>query len=112
MALGLASNGLAKQSLAPSVLNGGLGDVSPVFWIAVVASAAALELRSLDREKEGMMPGDLAFDPLGMNSATMASAEIMNGRVAMLAITGFVIQEAIYRLAVVSETPFFFQPIL
>jgi hypothetical protein len=106
--LGLASNGLARQTQAPSVLNGGLGDVPPQFWIAVVAAAAALEMSSLDREKEGKMPGDLGFDPLNMGSSFMANAEVQNGRVAMMAITGFAVQEALYRIPVVSETPFFF----
>lgn len=109
--LGLASNGLAKQSLAPSVLNGGLGDVPLAFWVVVVGATAFLEKLSLERESSGKMPGDLGFDPLGMGSKQMAAAEIMNGRVAMLAITGFAIQEALYRLAVVSETPFFFKPL-
>mmetsp|Transcript_54256 Transcript_54256/g.109119 ORF Transcript_54256/g.109119 Transcript_54256/m.109119 type:complete len:262 (-) Transcript_54256:250-1035(-) len=110
--LGLASNGLARQTQAPSVLNGGLGDVTPLFWIAVAAGAAALELHSLDCEKKGNLPGDLGFDPLNMGkNKMMASAEIQNGRVAMLAITGFAVQEALYRVPVVAETPFFFHPI-
>jgi len=35
------------------------------------------------------------FDPLGADSDSMRNAEITNGRVAMLAITAFALEEAI-----------------
>lgn len=105
------SNGLASQSLAPSVLNGGLGAVPAPFWLLAIGGAALLEQRSLEFETAGKAPGDLGFDPLGMGSPKMADAEILNGRVAMLAITGFAIQEALYHAAVVNETPLFFHPL-
>ncbi|KAJ1445446.1 chlorophyll a/b-binding protein domain-containing protein [Pelagophyceae sp. CCMP2097] len=104
------SNALASQTQAPSVLNGGLGNVPAPFWLAAILGAALLEQRSLEFEKAGKLPGDLGFDPLGMNSPKMAGAEVTNGRVAMLAITGFAIQEAVYHASVVNETPFFFHP--
>jgi len=108
--LGMASD-LTPKGLAPSVLNGGLSNVPPLFWVAALAGAAVLELRALDMEKgQKHLPGDLGFDPLGMGTPAMGDAELLNGRVAMLAITGFAIQEALYRLAVVNETPFFFHP--
>ena len=38
----------------------------------------------------------------------METAEIKNGRLAMLAITGMAAQEVITGMAVVEQTPFFF----
>ena len=83
------------------------------------------------------VPGDLGFDPLGlygwygsnigvmdqMRAETdpayavrlaesarkeMETAEIKNGRLAMLAITGYAFQEAAYGTPVVDQTPIFF----
>ena len=73
-------------------------------------------LGSLRQDKNGITPGNLNFDPLGLYPAdedgqrNMQLAEIKNGRLAMLAITGFAIQEALTKMAVVDQTPFFFHP--
>ena len=40
----------------------------------------------------------------------MELAEIKHGRLAMLAITGFAVQEAIYGTPVVEQSPWFFHP--
>ena len=40
----------------------------------------------------------------------MMTKEIKHGRIAMMAILGFAIQEALYNQPVVQETPFFFSP--
>ena len=62
-------------------------------------------------------PGDLGFDPLGLAGSSRkerfykSEAELFNGRLAMLAITGFAIQEWWTQNAVIHETPIFFQPI-
>ena len=37
----------------------------------------------------------LGFDPLGADSPSMRNAEITNGRVAMVAITAFALEEAL-----------------
>merc|ERR1712176_1151439 len=42
----------------------------------------------------------------------MQTAEIKNGRLAMLAISGFCFQEVVTHIAVVDQTPIFFKPIL
>ena len=58
--------------LAPSLLNGGLGQVTLVYWAAIVAGAAVLEAAAQERlrtsERVGVVrpPGDLGFDPLGL----------------------------------------------
>lgn len=85
-------------------------------------------------------PGDLGFDPLNLygffgwqtppvveassqvdpeyrmrwimyNRKEMEAAEIKNGRLAMLAITGFAFQEALWGTPVVDQSPIFFTPL-
>lgn len=90
----------------PSVLNGGLGDVPVVFWAAAVAVAGMAELSGLQAKNSGKMPGDLGFR-FGAAAAEaalggprkVADAELVNGRVAMLAVTAYVVQEFSAKLA-------------
>merc|ERR1719331_1196323 len=85
---------------APSLLNGGLGNVNTVYWGAVAALAVYWESRGLDKQfgkKADYLPGMLGFDPLGADSEAMRAAEITNGRVAMLAITAFALEEALLK---------------
>lgn len=128
---------------APSVLNGGLGDVNPFFWLVLLLGFAALENSTLEYQFEGWQSegkpwkytaGDYSFDPLNLQDAiaekwlpyvtgdverdtltmkadikrNVAKAEIWHGRVAMLAITGFAVQEAVWQTPVVDQTPIFF----
>merc|ERR1719231_1401149 len=93
-------NLLTKEGRAPSLLNGGLGEVNGVYWGAVVALAIYWEAQGLDKQygkKEDYLPGMLGFDPLGADSQGMRAAEITNGRVAMVAITVFALEEALTR---------------
>jgi hypothetical protein len=59
----------------------------------------------------------LGFDPLGLAGKTgderkyKLEAELFNGRLAMLAVTGFALQEWWTQNAVINETPIFFKPI-
>ena len=107
---------------APSVLNGGLGNVSPVYWIGVLGVAAAVEFFGISKSKSGdasYFPGNLGFDPLGLypkdddvaGQMRMQLAEIKNGRLAMIAIFGFAIQEFVSKQGVIDETPLFFFPL-
>lgn len=94
------------------------------------------------KEMKSYVPGDCGFDPLGLygfygggqvpamvqmkaevdpmyamewatyNRKEMETAEIQNGRLAMLAITGFAVQEAMTGMPVVDQTPIFFTPLL
>jgi len=104
---------------APSLLNGGLGKVSPIYWIACLAGAAAIDLYGITKasKKPGYTPGDLGFDPLGVfpkdkeGQQWFELAEIKNGRLAMIAITAFAFQEFVSQAGVINETPLFFKPI-
>ena len=105
---------------APSILNGGLGKVNPFYWMACLGGAAAIEFYGTIKSKSGdedYFPGNLGFDPLGLypekeeGQRRMQLAEIKNGRLAMIAIFGFAIQEFVFKSGVVDETPFFFSPL-
>jgi len=115
---------LVFQDRVPSVLNGGLDRTPAIYWAAVLGVAFAIEslgiLKQLHADKvDGdYTPGDLGFDPLGLAKSGSASdkfykseAELFNGRLAMLAITGYALQEWWTQNAVVNETPIFFKPI-
>jgi Chlorophyll A-B binding protein len=114
---------LVFQDRVPSVLNGGLDRTPAIYWAATLGVAFAIESFGLLKEsnaekaKVAYTPGDLGFDPLGLAGATVedqkfkAEAELFNGRLAMLAITGFAIQEWWTQNSVINETPMFFKPI-
>ena len=107
---------------APSLFNGGL-DAYAVFMVAATVGTAYLELLTVDdvnqtwlntaEGKAKYSPGaTLQFDPLDIaakaGSYDLRSAEIYNGRLAMLAITGFAVQEFLWAKPVVEQTPWFF----
>jgi hypothetical protein len=103
---------------APSILNGGLGQISPVYWIACLGGAAAVELIGLSQKKKSnYTPGAIGFDPLGLypkdgaGQERMQLAELKNGRLSMIAITAFAVQEFVTKIGVIDETPLFFKPL-
>lgn len=111
---------LTKSGESPALLNGGLDKVPAAYWVAVIALAGIVELENMKvKEEKGKdyVPGMCNFDPLGLFPAdkagqmAMMTKEIKHGRISMMAILGFAIQEAVYSQPVVSETPFFFHPI-
>lgn len=111
---------LDSSDRAPSVLNGGLGKVSPLYWVGCLVAAAAIDVYGISKSKQnepGYFPGNLGFDPLGVypqdeeGQKWMQTAEIKNGRLAMIAITAFAFQEFTSNLGVVDETPAFFKPV-
>ncbi|KAL3780027.1 hypothetical protein HJC23_011823 [Cyclotella cryptica] len=111
---------LASGDRVPSVLNDGLSHAAfPVFWIGAVAAAAAFEICEVieDNVSCKLNPGDMGFDPLNLGGKRdqrkhfMSEAELFNGRLGMLAITGFAVQEWFLNNAVVNQIPIFFKPI-
>ena len=115
---------LVYQDRVPSVLNGGLDRTPGAYWAAALGVAFAIESLGFLKESKAAnaetqyTPGDLGFDPLGLAKGNSmqerkykAEAELFNGRLAMLAITGFAIQEWWTQNSVINETPIFFKPI-
>ena len=109
---------LTSSGESPSLLNGGLDKIDAEYWIMVVALAGIFELQSKitkDAKGKDYVAGDCGFDPLGLfpddreAQMEMMTKEIKNGRVAMMAIVGFAIQEALYNVPVTQETPLFFK---
>jgi len=116
------TDALANGELAPSLINGGLGNLPAWFLPAVFAFSAWIELVpkkqgnriELLKYKAGgsRVPGDLNFDPLALKGTLTAmgyslsylhNAEVKHGRAAMLAIAAFVLQEFITKVPVIVE---------
>jgi hypothetical protein len=103
---------------APSVLNGGLGQISTVYWLACLGGAAAIEFIGFNQNKKsGYTPGSFGFDPLGLypedeaGKERMQLAELKNGRLSMIAISAFAVQEFVSKVGVTEQTPLFFKPL-
>jgi len=112
---------LVEGDRVPSLLNGGLSQVNPFYWMGILAVAGLAEGLELMRAKDGWAvpiseQGGPGFDPLGLfpkdeaGQKKMQLSEIKNGRLAMVAITAFAVMEALTKTAVVDFTPFFFHP--
>jgi len=104
---------------APSVFNGGMEKINPVFWGFCVGLTAAIDLYGVSRARtvDGYTPGDLGWDPVGFyptdekDRMNMQLAEVKHGRLAMIAVTGFSVQEFVTGIGIVDETPLFFKPL-
>jgi len=111
---------LATGDKAPSILNGGLDKVNPAFFMGVIIFSATLEAVALGRARTAdYTPGDLGFDPLrlytGQSEAVKRDLELKelnNGRLAMLAITAYALEEFLTKAAVTVNTPFLFNSAL
>jgi hypothetical protein len=102
---------LAAGEKAPSLLNGGLDRINPLFFMVTLGFTAAVENFGLKGGFADREPGDLGFDPLnlyyGSDEATKASyrlKELNNGRLAMIAITTYVIEDFLGKTNVVTTT--------
>ena len=118
-ALGLEP-ALDAADRVPSLLNGGLDKISPLYWGFCIGLTAAIDLYGVQRARAEVgyeFPGDLGFDPLNLYPSDMEGqdrmqlAEIKHGRIAMVAVLAFALQEYIGKEGVIDEAPFFFFPI-
>ena len=133
--------GASKDVLAvsggasPSLLNGGLFqlEVLPAL-IAFTAGVSYLEQKDLTARKGldcewneypasfgtfGRQPGNFGFDPLNfyrpLNAADRVAVqerELLNGRVAMMAVLAYVVTEFVGQTTIVRATPALFEPII
>ena len=97
-----------------------LDKIEPDYWVICACIAGLAELSNSETKEaagKSYTAGDCGFDPLKfmpedkVGKMEMQTKEIKHGRIAMMAILGYVVQEALYRAPVTAETPFFFQPI-
>lgn len=97
---------LDDEDRVPSLLNGGLDKVSPWYWISCIVVAAFIDINGMRREvfeAEGYFPGNLGWDPIGFypkdaaSQKEMQTKEIKHGRLAMVAVVIFAIQEFIFK---------------
>jgi hypothetical protein len=94
-----------------------LAQIPPAFFAVLTAFIGAAELKratigwvepdansqseNLFTLREGYTPGDIGFDPMGLKPGNdedfkiMQTKELQNGRLAMLAVAGFVAQELV-----------------
>jgi hypothetical protein len=78
------------EAHAASVTQGGLLQV--LIWVSILEHVSIVANRELGKGRE---PGDFSFDPLGLGKKDlkrMQTAELKNGRLAMMAISGIATQ--------------------
>jgi len=111
---------LAAGEKAPSLVNGGLDKVNPLFFMGIIIFSATVEATALKLTRTpDFIPGDLGFDPLSLYTGKDASVkrdlelkELNNGRLAMLAITYYALEEFLTKASVTENTPFLFKSVL
>lgn len=111
---------LSLNGKAPSLLNGGLDKINPVFFMAIIVFAATVESVALNKEyNNATIPGDIGFDPLKLyvdkdpkTKRDLELKELNNGRLAMLAITYYALSEFVNNIPIIKETPFLFKSFL
>lgn len=102
-------NLLAVGGKAPSLLNGGLEKINPAFFMMIIILSTTIEsLAIFKKYDKDIIPGDLAFDPLKLYSTKdvktkreLELKELNNGRLAMIAITYYVISEFITKMPII-----------
>ena len=94
----------------PSILNGGLELINPLFFLAVLIFSGTVESVAINKIRaDDFTPGDLGFDPLNIYRSVGSAEkqrelelkELNNGRLAMLAVTGYAAQEFLTKVSVV-----------
>lgn len=104
---------LAKGEEAPSILNGGLDKINPLFFMGILIFSATVESTAINVQRTSdYTPGDLGFDPLKLYTGKSAVVqrdlelkELNNGRLAMLAITTYAAKEFLNKAAVITDAP-------
>ena len=113
---------LASGDKAPSLLNGGLSSpFASGMLIMSIVIAGYLEGKQMNdgyvfwaaEKPEGYVPGDYSFDPLNLykfrnSKKVMETAEVKNGRLAMVAITTYAFSEFLSGKPVTELTPLLF----
>lgn len=97
---------------APSLLNGGLEEAQiPYFVLGTFAIAGVADWKGTQIQKEMKLePGNVGFDPLSLFPADKEGkekyklAELKHGRIAMIAITLYALEEGISGTSILKET--------
>ena len=114
---------LSFDGKAPSILNGGLDRINPLFFMAIIVFTATVESISINTNYndyfKDKIPGDLGFDPLKLyvnkdpkTKRDLELKELNNGRLAMVAITYYALSEFLNNMPVIKNTPFLFKSFL
>tara|TARA_Y100000385_G_C13097924_1_gene642559 strand:+ start:1623 stop:2531 length:909 start_codon:yes stop_codon:yes gene_type:complete len=117
------TNILSVNNKVPSILNGGLEKINPIFFMSIIIFTSTIESISLNKDYnnyfDDRIPGDYGFDPLNFYSnkgeftkRNLELKELNNGRLAMLAITYFAFNEFITNNPIVTNSPLFFKSFL
>tara|TARA_B000000477_G_scaffold121274_1_gene123717 strand:- start:34284 stop:35192 length:909 start_codon:yes stop_codon:yes gene_type:complete len=117
------TNILSVNNKVPSILNGGLDKINPIFFMSIIVFTSTIESISLNKDYnnyfDDRIPGDYGFDPLNFYSnkgeftkRDLELKELNNGRLAMLAITYFAFNEFITNNPIVTNSPLFFKSFL
>jgi len=109
---GLEDELIETAGRAPSLLNGGLEEAQIPFFLAGAFSIAGyLDYKGTAIQKERKLePGNVGFDPLSLfpeDAATQEKyrlAELKHGRIAMVAITLYALEEAVSGTSILQET--------